>query len=213
MKEADISCETKGTATIHGGYSIIELLIASTMLLIVLSIVSTLISQSLASGQRESRKTDALTAAHAALNVMSREIANSGFGLFTNGIVLSDSNDRRLHFRSNVENNDDETRQDGEDVTYFHDSSTNSVLRYDPNDTPQVSAVINDVSMVRFQYFDYAGASSAATQVATPTNDTGRVRITVTVMLEDIAGAPRGQTVEFSSDVTLRNSEYMLHQY
>ncbi len=195
------------------GFSVVELLIAATVMLVLLGLVSTLISRSLGTREREGRKTDALTSAHAALNVMSREIANSGFGLKTNGIVSADSNASRLHFRANVENDDLFTSKMGEDVTYYHDTAKNAVVRYDPNDSPKTSAVINDISSVKFEYFDYSGSSSAPTAVTTPSNNTGRVRITVKVILEEVQGQPSGQTVQFTSDVTIRNSDYMLRQY
>ena len=195
------------------GFSLFELIIATTVMLILLAAVSTLIARAIGTREREGRKTDALTSAHAALNVMSREIQNSGFGLTHNGIVTADSNASRLHFRANVENDDSITSQLGEDVTYYHDSATSSVVRYDPNDTPTTSAVINQVSSVQFEYFDYAGANSTPTQVTNPTSNTGRIRITVTVILEEVQGQPTAQTVEFTSDVTLRNSNYMLNQY
>ncbi len=63
------------------GFSLIELMIAMTITLVLLGLVSTLFARSLGIRSRESRKTDALTSAQAALNVMSREISNSGFGL------------------------------------------------------------------------------------------------------------------------------------
>ncbi len=204
----------ENTANNERGFSIFELLISTTIMLVLLGMVSLLISKSVGSREMEGRKTDALTSAHAALNVMSREIANSGFGLTTNGIIAGDSNASRLHFRSNIENEDSETKQTGEDVTYFHDAATNSVVRYDPNDSPKTSPVIHDVSKVKFEYFGYSGSSSTPiAQGGTPDGNTGRVRITVTVLLANVQGQPRGQTVEFTSDVTIRNSQYMLNQY
>ena len=73
--------------------------------------------------------------------------------------------------------------------------------------------VVNKVSNVTFAYYNYAGSTSASTLVTTPTNDTGRIRITVDVQLEQVAGQVNPQTITFSSDVTLRNNSYMLKQY
>jgi len=162
---------------------------------------------------RESRKTDALTTAQAALSVMSREIANSGYGLTTNGIVTADSNSSQLHIRSNVVNGNSATNSPGEDITYYFDEDSQSIVRYDPNDFPTTSAIINRISSVSYQYFDYEGSVSTPTEATTPTNNTGRVRITILVELEDVEGQPSNQTVTFTSDVTLRNSNYMLNQY
>jgi prepilin-type N-terminal cleavage/methylation domain-containing protein len=221
----------------NAGFSLIELLIAMTLMLVLLALVSTLFSRSISVRARESRRTDALTSAQAALNVMSREIANSGFGLYLdsatkkplNGIVIADSGSNKIHFRSNIENiktalplpaND--ISKPGEDITYFFDSVTDSIVRYDKYATkdpitglynPQTSVIINRISSVNFDYFNYSGSVSTPSVTATPTSDTGRVRITVTVKLEDVQGQPSNQVVTFTSDVTLRNSSYMLNQY
>lgn len=212
-----------------------ELMVTMVLMLILLGIVGTLLSRSLAVRARESRRTDALTSAQAALNVMSREIANAGFGInvngdptrASNGIIAADSNDRRIRFRSNINNVGPRpaptgstvlrTDSPGEDVTYFFDSATNSIVRYDPHGNPdgsaQTSVVVNRISDVRFEYWDYAGASSTGTQVSTPSNNTGRVRITVLVQLDPVYGQPNPSSVRFTSEVTLRNSSYMLNQY
>lgn len=217
------------------GFSLVELMIAMTIMLILLGLVSTLFSRALGIRARESRRTDALTSAQAALNVMSREIANSGFGLYVdaeskkalNGIVIADSNANKIHFRSNLVNiktspTSDDINKPGEDITYFFDSVTDSIVRYDNYGTlnsgtglyqPQTSVIINRISNVTFEYFNYSGSVSTPTLTSTPTINTGRVRITVIVNLEPAQGQPDNQKVTFTSDVTLRNSSYMLNQY
>ena len=62
------------------GFSLIELTVAMTIMLILLSVVSTLITRAMGVRQRETRRADALVSVQAALNVISREVANSGFG-------------------------------------------------------------------------------------------------------------------------------------
>ena len=222
----------KGTKSkSDAGFSLVELIIAMLVMLIMLSIVSTLLARSLSVRARESQRTDALTSAQAALNILSREISNSGFGitassgsrLASNGLVSADSNASRIHIRSNIENVGPTsvppgstvlaTNQPGEDITYFYDSATDSIVRYDPNDSPQTSVIVNKISSVTFQYFDYTGTNSAGTEVTVPTTNTGRIRITVTVQLDPVTGQPNPLGVTFSSDVTLRNSSYMLNQY
>lgn len=197
----------------------IELIVAMTIVLALLALVSGIFARALSTRARESSRTDALTASQAALNVISREVANSGYGITesdgtaSNGLVLSDCTNRRLHLRANVDNNNLTTTEPGEDVTYFYDQATESIVRYDPNDVPQISGVVNRVSEVSFQYFDYTGSSSTPTMTTTPTKDTGRVRINVTVKLENVQGQLKDQKVTFTSDITLRNSNYMLNQY
>lgn len=181
--------------------------------LVLLSLATTLFSGALSTRKRESRKTDALTSARAALSAISRELSNSGYGMTTNGIVTADSGAQKIHFRANLINDNYSTNGVGEDVTYFFDSATQSIVRYDPNATPKTSVIVNRISNVSFSYFDYVGSSSIPTTPATPTNNTGRVTITVTVKLEEVLGQPKNQTITFTSDVTLRNSTYMLNQY
>jgi prepilin-type N-terminal cleavage/methylation domain-containing protein len=213
----------------QSGFSLLEMLIAMTIMLLLMGIVTTLLSRNLGVRARESQRTDALTSAEAALNVMSREIANSGFGisnaanprLASNGLITADSSATQIHFRANVYNDGPvnttagvlTTDDPGEDITYFFDTGTNSIVRFDPNDTPQTSVVVNRISSVTFTYFDYVGTSSSGTQTATPTANTGRVQITVLVQMDPIQGQANPSNVQFTSQVTLRNSGYMLNQY
>jgi type II secretory pathway pseudopilin PulG len=184
-----------------------------TITLVLLGVVMTAFSAAMTSRERQIARTDALTAAQAALNVMSREIANAGFGLDGNGIVLADSNSQRLHIRSNVDNSNFTTSDLDEDITYYYDSTSQSVVRYNTNPTGVTSALINQVSTVTFQYFDFTDANSTPTIGLTPTANTGRIRITLTVILPAGTGQPSNQTITLTSDVTLRNSTYMLNQY
>jgi prepilin-type N-terminal cleavage/methylation domain-containing protein len=207
------------------GFSLLELMLAMTIMLVLMAIAATLLRGSIGTRDRESRRTDALTSAQAALNVMSREIANSGFGLGTsgwgdNGIVLNDSGEKKLRFRANIINNDLATDDSGEDITYFYDSATQSIARYDrhkngPN-SGETSFIVNRISDVTFRYYDYTDSNSLPSPLngsTVPTINTSRVRITVTVRMDPAIGQPDNQTVSFSSDVTLRNSDYMLDQY
>jgi Tfp pilus assembly protein PilW len=216
------------------GFSLIELLIGMTVTMVLLAVISSAVFRATAINARETRRADALVSAQAALGVMSREIANSGFGIYVdsttqtpcNGIVIADSGLNQIHIRSNFDNVGDyslppgstvlATNDPGEDVTYFLDTGTNSIVRYDPNTpsgTPKTSVIVNQISDVKFEYFNYTSSSSTVTQTAAPTTATGRVRITVDVQLDPVAGETNPSTVTFTSDVTLRNSNYMLRQY
>jgi prepilin-type N-terminal cleavage/methylation domain-containing protein len=216
------------------GFSLIELIIATTVMLILLSIVSTLIARAFSVRQRESRRSDALVSVQAALNVISREVGNSGFGIYSdsltrvpnNGIVLGDSSDTRIHMRSNMWNQGDKddcdndipdtacmTDQAGEDVTYYLDPTSQSIVRYDPNDTPTTSVVVNRVSSLKFWYYNYDPSTGVVTESATPTASTSRVRITVEAVLERVVGQVNPSSVTYESQVTLRNASYMLKQY
>ena len=216
------------------GFSLLELIVATTIMLILLSVVSTLIARAFSVRQRESRRADALVSVQAALNVISRDVANTGFGIYSdsltrmpsNGIVLADSDENRIHMRSNMWNQGDKddcdnnvpdtacrTDQPGEDVTYYLDPASQSIVRYDPNDTPTTSVVVNRVSSLRFRYFHYDPSTGNVTDSATPTATTSRVRITVEAVLEQVVGQVNPSSVTYESQVTLRNASYMLKQY
>src|SRR3569832_200076 len=84
------------------GFSLIELLLAMTVTLTLLGLTSGLLASSFNVRARENQKTDALADTQRALNIMTREIANAGFGLANNGIVAADSNDTAIRVRSNL---------------------------------------------------------------------------------------------------------------
>lgn len=218
------------------GFSLIELVISMTITLVAMAILSSIMYQGFGIRARESRRTDALTSAQAGLNLISREIANSGFGMYEdatsktayNGIVTAESDVHRIRIRANLDNAGGTPtapasstlaiNAPGEDVTYFFDPATSSILRYDPNGggtgVSRTSVVVNRISSVTFKYYDYAGSTSAATgPLSNPTKDTGRVQITVDITLDPVPGQPNNQQVRLVSDVTLRNNGYMLQQY
>ena len=192
------------------GFSLIELIVSMALTLVILGVAVATFSSALGTRERESSKTDAITSAEAAINIMSREIGNSGFGLTTNGVVLADSTDKRLHFRTNTDNNNFTTTGPGEDVTFYYDAASQSVVRYDAN-TGITSGIINRVSDVDFFYRNYA--SNGTSSLGAAALNTARITIILQVILFDVRGQPTNQRVQVTSDVTLRNSPYMLGQY
>lgn len=206
-----------GTNSAAGGFSLIELVMSMALTLVILGIAVATFSGALGSRERESSRTDALTSAQAALNIMSREIGNAGYGLSGNGIIAGDSTQKRLHFRANTDNNGTNglnTGQAGEDVTFYYDSASQSVVRFDR--ITGTSGIINRVSDVDFIYYNYTynpvtNIVTVAQGAAGP--DTGRVEITLQVILANVQGQPSGRIETIKSDVTLRNSTYMLGQY
>lgn len=203
------------------GFSLLELMIAMTIILVLMAAAMSLYGAAFSTRSRETRRTDALSSARAAIDSISREIANSGYGLQDsellpyNGIVWNESTSQRIHFRSNFQNNENPLATDdpGEDVAYYLDNTTQSILRFDRYNNPQTSVIVNRISSLTFEYFNNVGTNSTATQVTVPTKDTSRIRITVEVMLENVVGQPNNQRVRLTSEVALRNSRYMLNQY
>src|ERR687894_2255756 len=84
------------------GFSLIELLIAMTVTVVIAGIASTLVAQSFRLRSREDARSDAIADAQRALNIVSREIANSGFGLLDNGVVPGDTGQGSIRFRANL---------------------------------------------------------------------------------------------------------------
>ena len=162
--------------------------------------------------ERESGRVDAITSAQAALSVMSREIGNAGYGLDqNNGLIIQDCAAKRLRYRANVNNADGVTDSAGEDVMYYYDAGSQSVVRYDRFGSG-TTGIINRVSDVDFIYHNYL-PNGTFTSGTTAASNTGRVTINLYVLLPDVAGQPSGRVEKVSSDITLRNSAYMLGQY
>lgn len=133
----------------QAGFSLMELLVSLTITLVVMSIAVTMLARTLNVRTRENEHVDELGDVQRALNIMSREIANSGFNLTTNGIVAADSNAERIRIRANLNkfNTTDgftpEAKRGigeglpgedkGEDITYFVNTAdnTNYLARWD----------------------------------------------------------------------------------
>jgi prepilin-type N-terminal cleavage/methylation domain-containing protein len=205
----------------QSGHTLVELLLAMVISLIILSAAVAVFSGALSSRQRELSRTDAITSAQAALNIMSREIGNSGYGLAaTNGLVLADCGLNSLRFRANTVNSvaasnstsASLTSDAGEDVVFLYDSESLSVVRFDRN-TGITSGVINQVSDVDFEYYDYNIDGTVTGPSSTPTANTSRVTVTLDVFLRDVQGQPSGRVETVKSDITLRNSPTMRGQY
>lgn len=160
------------------GFSLIELIIAMTITLAVLSVATTLIAQSLNIRTRSNENVDALADAERALNIMSREIAQAGFNLNDNGIVAEDSvtdgnGNSTIRVRANLNRYDAAANpfaregignagtlpgeESGEDVKYFIHPTNNTTLlaRYDPYapNGPESTVVANRLDRMRVHYF------------------------------------------------------------
>ncbi len=198
----------------EAGFSLIELLIAMTVTIVVMGAGVTLLGQGLAMRTRENARSDALADAQRSLNLMSREIANSGFGLTDNGIVAgaSDSNAASIHFRTNVNNTNNTTTDADEDVTYVYQGSPNfAVARYDKN-TNATTDVATRIDSLQLTYYDSNG--NVLNVAGTPSLVANAVRlgIAVSVTVPGIGAQPSSQ-VQVTSDVMLRNAQTILDKY
>ena len=204
----------KRTKNTEAGFSLVELIISLVLTLIVLGGAVAVYTSALNTRERESGRVDAITAAQAALSVMSREIGNGGYGLSNeNGLVLADCNGKKLRVRANVNNADNTVSSSGEDLMYFYDSASQSVVRFDRFDSVSgvTTGIINRVSDVDFEYhnFNDDGTSSLGSASA----NTAKITIKLKVLLPDVPNEPPGRIERVTSDVTLRNAPYVLSRY
>jgi Tfp pilus assembly protein PilW len=158
----------------QAGFSLVELLISMTVTLVVLGIAVTLLAQALNVRTRANDNVDSLADVERALNIMSREIAQAGFNLQDNGIVVADSvtdsnGFSTIRIRANL-NKFDTTASlaarsgigtpgadAGEDVKYYIYPANNTTLlaRYDAFADADGSATVlsNRLDSLRIHYF------------------------------------------------------------
>lgn len=207
------------------GFSLLELTIAMTIVLTMLALASALISGSFNIRGRENQKSSALADAQRALNGMSREIANSGFGLTNNGIVTTESSASAIRVRANLNAFDRESTSNSvidsdEDVVYqlFTDSSQSYVERIDINSGARTTILANRVDALVIRYFadkvDYTAGNCDITATGDVTDKTLAKYIVIVACVQLPAIGTPGSSgyqpvsrVQLISDVTLRNSD------
>ena len=215
----------------QSGFSLIELVIAMSVTIVIATIASTLVAQSFRMRAREDARSDAIADAQRALNIVSREIANSGFGLVDNGIVPGDTGPGSIRFRANLNAytvEADGTAVEGagfvqdrdEDVKYtmYNDDAANRhyLVRYDAilgkEDQREGTTVLaNRLDSFQLQYFDSSNTELDVVANPLAVASAWKVRITVGVILpaEGQPNSPGYQpqsTIDLVSDVVLRNA-------
>ena len=212
---------TRGQA----GFSLIELMIAMTITIIIAGASATLLAQSFRMRSREDRRSDAIADAQRALNIVSREIANSGFGLLDNGIVPGDTNKESIRVRANLnayrlEPFNKEVSDPDEDIKYlmYHDEAANRhyLVRLDAvialTDRDKATTVLaNRLDSFELEYFDANGAVIDVETDPGAVVNAWKVRLRVGVILPEdgkkgYPGYQPERTIELVSDVALRNA-------
>jgi prepilin-type N-terminal cleavage/methylation domain-containing protein len=203
----------------EAGFSLMELIIAMTILLVMMAGASHVLMNSLGARTRENQKSDALADAQRALSIMSREIGNSGFGLDYNGLVAADCHPTvttdpikaQLRFRANINNTDNSTAQADEDVTFvFQDKPTNAIVRYDRS-TNTRTVLAAPITAMQITYIDAAGGTST---LATPAVVAAAERIRITIQVDLPRTVGQSPTpVLLTSDIALRNAPNVVRRY
>lgn len=211
------SCARPGAGG-AAGFSLIELVIAMAVALILLASASTLLSSSLATRSRENLRSEALSDTQRALNLMSREIGNSGYGLTDNGIVAADSGPTEIRIRANINSAGEQpveppnapppnplaTDDADEDVTYIYQPANQAIVRFDRNTNAKI-VLARPVDVFSVRYLDDV-------EVETTIPNAVKIRLTVQVTLPAQNNQPASQ-VQLTSDVALRNAPAVLGRY
>lgn len=228
MKQSNTKCS-------EAGFTIAELMVAMTVTLVMIGLTSALLAGSFSIRTRENQRTEALADTQRGLNLMTREIANSGYALDDNGVVEGDSGDQSIRVRANLNATAGETTSNSstdrdEDIKYFlyTENGFSYIVRLDVNTAAQQMILANRVDALKFHYYPdkvtyTSGAcdidiSSVRDAYGNPAGEVAQkagakyVVMTVCVNLPAVSspGAPGYQPaskVQLTSDIALRNAE------
>jgi prepilin-type N-terminal cleavage/methylation domain-containing protein len=209
----------------QSGFSLMELVVGMSITLVIMTIASTLLASSFAIRGRENQRSAAIADAQRALNTMSREIANAGYGLSTNGIVAGDSGLTQIRVRSDLDLSG-ATGASGEDLKYtlINDANGSFIVRMDLQPSQTTGLIANRIDGLAIYYYDQRVTYTIGDGVITSVlNSAGAAQAQVTpdaakyiVILIKVAlpavgtsGSPGYQapsSTQLVSTVTLRNA-------
>jgi prepilin-type N-terminal cleavage/methylation domain-containing protein len=214
------------------GFSLLELIIAVSIVLVIMGITSSLLAGSFNVRARENQRSDALADAQRALNIMTREIANSGFGLSDNGIVAADSDLSSIRVRANLNAFEGQATSPlvndrNEDVKYslWAANGASYIVRLDIGTQNQTTVLANRIDSLRIRYYPskisytmspaVGGVPSCdiSTASAEVTQKSNAKYIVLSICVElpqrGVPGSPGFQPltrVQLVTDVNLRNA-------
>ena len=212
------------------GFSLFELMIAMTITLVIMVFTSSLLVRAFNIRARENQRSDGLADAQRALNIMTREIANSGFGLTDNGIVDADSGLSSIRVRANLNAFDGQATSGtisdrNEDIKYSLYSTTGSsyIVRLDIGTQNQTTVLANRVDSLKIRYYPSrisytmspnAGACDISTGASEVLQKSNAKYIVIALCVElPAVGKPNSpgyqpaSRVQLVSDVYLRNGD------
>jgi prepilin-type N-terminal cleavage/methylation domain-containing protein len=158
----------------EAGFSLIELIMAMALSITVMGFGSALLAGSFNVRSREDRKSDAIADVQRALNIMTREISNSGFKLpgglasvSSNGIVAADSDNQSVRIIANLNGipnpadpglTDTDVEDANEDVKFLmyvdNERSQQYIVRYEKNAANATTVLANRVDSLIIRYYD-----------------------------------------------------------
>ena len=214
--------QTTQTKNAEAGFSLMELLVAMLVMMIITGAATSLLVGAFNVRSREDQRTEAIADARRALNIITRELSNSGYRLPNgltynssagsgavpiNGLIPGDCDATSITFVANLNGNTGVNDTDEATKYQFVQTADNSFLVRNDLNPPNDSLVLaNRIDGMELVYFDAAG-NDVATNVGQATS----VRINLWVSLNPVgqAGSTGYQPpsrVRLSSEVNLRNA-------
>lgn len=158
----------------EAGFSLLEVILAMGITITIMGLASTLLASSFHIRSREDRKSDAIADVQRAMNIMTREISNSGLKLPTgltyvsaNGVVGDDSDNTSIRIVSNLNGmpdsangyfEDSDVTDGDEDLKFlmYVDATLGQryIVRYEKNNTNQTTVLANRIDSLVFRYYD-----------------------------------------------------------
>jgi Tfp pilus assembly protein PilW len=215
------------------GFSLVELIIAMAVTLAIMCVASVLLAGSFNIRGRENQRTAAIADTQRGLNLMTREIAASGYALTGNGIVEGDSGSNAIRVRANLNAASGETTSNSvtdrdEDVKYmlYTDGGNSYIVRLDVNTSAQEMILANRVDALRIRYYadkvyyteancDITNVQDAAGNTVSEVTQKSQAKYVILTLCVNLpaVGQPNSPgyqpstRMQLTSDVELRNSD------
>ena len=158
----------------EAGFSLIELIISMAITITVMGLATSILAGAFNVRSREDRKSDGIADVQRALNIMTREISNSGLKLpaglaavATNGLVTNDSNSQSIRIVSNLNGlpdsangffEDSDVTDIDEDIKFLMyvdaDLGQRYIVRYEKNGANKTTVLANRIDSLVFRYYD-----------------------------------------------------------
>lgn len=158
----------------EAGFSLLELIIAMSVTITLMGLSGALLAGAFNVRSREDRKSDAIADVQRALNIMTREISNTGLKLpselpnvSSNGVVAGDSDTLSIRIVSNLNGmpdsangyfEDADVEDMDEDVKFLMyidaERGQRYIVRYEKNSTNQTTVLANRIDSLVFRYYD-----------------------------------------------------------
>ena len=172
----------------ENGFSLVELLIVSVMLLIILGIMTTIVSGVQSSYNEKRESTARLSDATAAIDLISRVLRNAGNNTTATSLIPTGNN--RVIVKGDWNPSDNDLNDPFENVEFMFSQKTLFLIDHSTS-TPVVSAISEDVSALTFEYYNANG------NMTTDMSQVVKIKVTLSI------GVSNPQTL--NSVIAIRN--------